>query len=84
VSFGTSGLIRLVIIAAAWAVGETIAAALGLGDLGRLVGLSLAVAAYFITDRCPPGRVGRMGRRSGPVKYWRGRPVDDSEPRRWN
>lgn len=79
-TFGVRGLLRVVVIAAAWAAGEALAFALGLGELGRALGLAFAVGAYFLTrDRWA---VGRGGRARGNVKYWRGRPVDDSEPPR--
>lgn len=73
---GSRALFRLVVIAAAWALGEAIGAGLGLGDGGRLLGLALAVAAFLLTR---DGAAIGAGRRRRNVKYWRGRPVDDSD-----
>lgn len=72
---GSRALFRVVVIAGAWAAGEAIGFALGLGDGSRLLGLALAVAAYFLTR----GGAVMGARRRGQVKYWRGRPVDDSD-----
>lgn len=66
-----SALQRLVIIAAAWAAGETVLRLLGLGGPATLGGALLAVAAYFATRGAVPGR-----RKTGEVIYWRGRPID--------
>ncbi|HUG56244.1 MAG TPA: hypothetical protein VMJ92_04125 [Candidatus Limnocylindrales bacterium] len=78
-SFRPRGLLRVVVIAAAWAAGEALAFALGLGAYGRALGLALAVGAYLATRDTWTARGG--GPR-GHVKYWRGRPVDDSDPPR--
>ena len=66
-----SALQRLVIIAAAWAAGETVLRLLGLGGLATFGGAVLAVAAYLATRGAVPGR-----RKTGEVIYWRGRPID--------
>ncbi len=66
-----SALQRLVIIAAAWAAGETVLRLFGLGGLATFGGALLAVAAYFATRGVPPGQ-----RKGGDVIYWRGRPID--------
>jgi hypothetical protein len=66
-----SALQRLVIIALAWAAGETVLLLLGLGGLATFGGALLAVAAYFATRGAGPGR-----RNGGEVIYWRGRPID--------
>jgi len=66
-----SALQRLVIIALAWAAGETVLRLLGLGGLATIGGALLAVAAYLATRGGGPGR-----RKSGEVIYWRGRPID--------
>lgn len=73
-------LLRLLLVCAAWAAGET--AILGIGlDLRGLelaVPAGLAVGVYLVTED-----LGRA-RPSGGGKYWRGRRVDDDPPRRWN
>lgn len=67
-----SALQRLLIIAAAWAAGETVLLLLGAGGgLATFGGALLAVAAYLATRGAVPGR-----RRTGEVIYWRGRPID--------
>lgn len=66
-----SALQRLVIIAAAWAAGETVLRLLGFGGLATFGGALLAVAAYFATRGGPPGQ-----RKGGDIIYWRGRPID--------
>lgn len=66
-----SALQRLVVIAAAWAAGETVLRLLGLGGPATIGGAILAVAAYLATRSAVPGP-----RRTGEVIYWRGRPID--------
>jgi hypothetical protein len=66
-----SALQRLLIIAAAWAAGETVLRMLGVGGLATIGGAALAVAAYLLTRGAVPGR-----RKGGEVIYWRGRPID--------
>lgn len=64
-----TALIRLVVIAAAWALGEALVDALGARGLGVVVPAILAVAAFMATrDMASPWRDGRQ--------YWRGRPID--------
>lgn len=67
-----AALQRLLIIAAAWAAGETVLRLLGLGGgLATFGGALVAVAAYLATRGAVPGR-----RKPGEVIYWRGRPID--------
>lgn len=64
-----AALIRLVIVAAAWALGEALADAVGARGLGVAVPALLAGGAFFATrDMTSPLR--------GGSPYWRGRPID--------
>ena len=75
--------IRLLLICAAFAAGETAARALGAYSVGTIVGAVLGAAVYVLTQDID--RPGRGGRRRGEIKYWRGQRIDDDEgPRRWN
>ena len=72
--------LRLLLMCAAFAAGQTAAYAIGAYDVGTLVGLALAAAAYVMTQDIDRPRRGR-----GEIKYWRGRRIDDDDgPRRWN
>lgn len=71
---------RLLLICAAFALGETAAYGVGATSVGSAVGLILAAAAYVFTQD-----IDRPRRGGGQIKYWRGRRVDDDDgPRRWN
>ena len=73
-----ASLLRLVLVCAAWALGQTVAAGLRLGGLGFVLPAALAVATYVLTEE--------LGRpRGGTERYWRGRRIDDDRRRgRWN
>jgi hypothetical protein len=75
--------LRLLLICAAFAAGETAAWAIDANAVASIVGAILGAAAYILTqdiDRPPRG-----GGRRGEIRYWRGRRIDDEEgPRRWN
>jgi hypothetical protein len=75
--------LRLLLICAAFAAGETAAWAIDATSVASIVGAILGAAAYVLTqdiDRPPRG-----GGRRGEIRYWRGRRIDDDEgPRRWN
>jgi hypothetical protein len=66
-----AALQRLILLAAAWAVGETLMRQLGLPGLAIPVGVLMAVAAYVATQG-----LGQPKRRGGDVIYWRGRRID--------
>ena len=70
---------RLLLVCAAFALGETLAWGTGALELAVLVGVVFGTAAYILTQDI--GRGGGGGR--GPGRYWRGRRVDDDK-RRWN
>lgn len=70
-------LIKLVIIAGAWALGSTLVWAVGAPELDVVVPAVFAVAAYVAIRDLDFGRP-RQG------KYWRGRRVDEDDHRRWH
>ena len=71
-----TALIRLAAIAAAWALGESIAWGLRAPGLDLVLPAAFAVAAYVATrDLGWPSAMG------GPAQYWRGRRIDERD--RW-
>lgn len=71
-------LLRLVVIAAAWALGSTLVWAVGAPGLDVIVPAVFAVAAYVAIRDMDWGRPRQR-------RHWRGRPVDDDdERRRWH
>jgi hypothetical protein len=80
-------LVRLLLVCAAWAIGQTLTYGLSIQGFDVIIPAGLAVGVYAVTDDL--GRGGTRGRsgtrgRGGAVKYWRGRPVDDERRDRWN
>lgn len=75
-----AALLRLVLVCAAWAIGQTLALGVDLPFVDFLVPAALAAGVYIVTED--------LGRRRDDVnaRYWRGRRIDDDErgPRRWN
>ena len=73
-------LIRLLFICLAWSVGQVLTIGLALGPANIIVPAALAVGVYALTDD--------LGRPAitGDARYWRGRRIDDDNPRRgrWN
>ena len=73
-------LMRLVLICAAWAVGQTLAAAVAFPLADFLIPAAFAAGVYVVTTD--------LGRRPADLnaRYWRGRRIDDDDrgPRRWN
>ena len=69
---------RLLLVCAAFALGETLAWMAGALDMAMLVGLAFGAGAYILTQD-----IGRGGRNGGQGRYWRGRRIDDDK-RRWN
>ncbi len=75
-----AALVRLVLIAAAWAIGQVLTYGLANDAVGLVVPAALAIGAYVLTEDLGRARFG-----GGPPKYWRGRRIDDDERRdRWN
>ncbi len=64
-----AAVIRLLVVCAAWAVGEALIFQLGVGGLGFVVPALLAAAAYMAT------RDVTWGGSDGP-QYYRGRRID--------
>lgn len=71
---------RLLVICSAWSVGAVLVYLFEAPGLDTIVPALFAAGAYLLTrdDAYRPRGGG------GNVKYWRGRPVDDRPPRRWN
>jgi hypothetical protein len=70
---------RLLLVCAAFALGQTLALIAGALELAVLIGVVFGAAAYILTQDI--GRGGGGGRGQG--RYWRGRRLDDDK-RRWN
>lgn len=62
-------LVRLVIVCAAWALGEALEYQVGARGLGPVLPLILAAAAYLATRDMPWGG-------GSDETYWRGRRID--------
>lgn len=71
----TAAFARLALIAAAGAIGQTLAW-LYAPALDFLLAAVFGAAAFVVTRD-----LGRARPRAGEVRYWRGRPVDDGESR---
>lgn len=75
-------VLRLLLVCAAWAFGQTLLIGLSMDSgLGFVVPAALALGVYAITED-----LGRPRFDDGNVKYWRGRRLDDDDKRggRWN
>jgi len=73
-------ILRLVLMCAAWAIGQTLTLGLSFQGFDVVIPAGLAAGVYVATDD-----LGRPSfRRSRDAKYWRGRQVDDSRRDRWN
>ena len=70
-------LVRLLLMCAAWSIGQMLSVGLPIDLAGFVVPVALAVGVYVATDDLGRPRVDR-----GEVKYWRGRRTDDDEQRR--
>ena len=71
-------LLRLVIVCAAWALGDALEYLFNAGSLGPVASVIFAVAAYLATrDLSWPGGGGGRG-----DTYWRGQRVDRDRWRR--
>jgi hypothetical protein len=75
-----AAILRFVLICAAWSIGQTLTWGLAIGPIGVVIPAVLAIGVLVVTED-----LGRARVTGGDVKYWRGRRVDDDEPRgRWN
>jgi hypothetical protein len=72
---------RLLLVCAAFALGETLALGTGAFAVAVPIGVVFGAAAYILTQDI--GRGGGGGGRGGQGRYWRGRRIDDDK-RRWN
>ena len=75
-----AALLRLVLVCAAWAVGQVFASGVPLAGADFVIPAALAAAVYIVTNE--------IGRQPADLntRYWRGRRIDDDDrgPRRWN
>jgi len=77
---GQAAIVRFALICVAWAAGQTLTWALALDRIGVIIPAALAIGVVILT-----AELGRPRATGGDLKYWRGRRVDDDEPRgRWN
>jgi hypothetical protein len=75
-----AAILRFVLICAAWSVGQTLTWGLAIGPLGMVIPAALAIGVLVVTED-----LGSPRSPGGDLKYWRGRRVNDDEPRgRWN
>ena len=77
-------LVRLLLVCAAWALGQLLTIGLSVPGADLLIPAVLAGGTYIITDD-----MGRSRIAGGEAKYWRGRRIDrvDRDPPRrdrWN
>lgn len=74
-------LVRLLLMCAAWAVGQMLTIGVPIELAGVIVPAALAIGVYAVTDDLGRARIGR-----GDAKYWRGRRIDADDDRRgrWN
>ena len=74
-------LLRLLLVCAAWALGQTLTFGLAIQGFDVVIPAGLAIGVYVVTDD-----LGRptLGGRGGGAKYWRGRQLDDKRRDRWN
>jgi hypothetical protein len=70
-------LVRLVLICAAWAAGQTLATWLPVPLAEIVLPAALAIGVYVISEDFGRPRFDR-----GDGKYWRGRRIDDERPGR--
>lgn len=73
---------RLLVICVAWSLGAVLVYVFQARTLETIVPALFGIAAYILTRDAGYRPGGGEG--GGNVKYWRGRPVDDRPPRRWN
>ncbi len=72
-----SQILRLLLMSAAWAFGQTLLIGLSVDSgVEFVVPAALAIGVYAITED-----LGRPRLDGGNVKYWRGRRIDDDDRR---
>ena len=74
-------IVRLLLMCAAWAVGQVLTFGLSVQGLDLVVPAALAIGVYVVTDDLGRPRFDR-----GNARYWRGRRIDEDPPKRdrWN
>jgi hypothetical protein len=74
-------IVRLLLMCAAWAVGQVLTFGLSVQGLDLVVPAALAIGVYVVTDD-----LGRPRFNGGNARYWRGRRIDEDPPKRdrWN
>lgn len=72
-------MVRLLLMCAAWSVGQMLTIGLPMQLADIVVPAALAVGVYVVSDD-----LGRPRVSSGEAKYWRGRRIDDDDRGRWN
>lgn len=75
---------RLLVICFAWSLGAVLVYTFQARTLETVVPALFGIAAFILTRGDGYRPRGGGGGGGGNVKYWRGRPVDDRPPRRWN
>ena len=74
-------IVRLLLMCAAWSVGQLLTFGLSVPGMDLVVPAALAIGVYVVTDDLGRPRFDR-----GNARYWRGRRIDDDPPKRdrWN
>ena len=74
-------IVRLLLVCVAWALGHMLDIGLSVPGADLIIPAALAVGVYVLTDDLGRPRIG-----GGDGKYWRGRRIDEDQPRRdrWN
>jgi hypothetical protein len=74
-------IVRLLLMCAAWAIGQVLTFGLSVQGLDLVVPAALAIGVYVVTDDLGRPRFDR-----GNARYWRGRRIDEDPPKRdrWN
>jgi len=70
-------IVRLLLMCAAWAVGQVLTFGLSVQGLDLVVPAALAIGVYVVTDDLGRPRFDR-----GNARYWRGRRIDEDPPKR--
>ena len=74
-------IVRLLLMCAAWSVGQLLTFGLSVQGLDLVLPAALAIGVYVVTDD-----LGRPPLDRGNARYWRGRRIDEDPPKRdrWN
>ena len=69
-------LVRLLLMCLAWSIGQVLTIGLSLGPANVVIPAALAIGVYALSDDLGRPDLGAE------AKYWRGRRLDDDDPRR--